>query len=220
MPHAELTVTLPPAIWIGAVSREFPDATFRVLSAVPRDEDGFGLVDVRTADPDGVLAWLRDAPAVMAVEPIRQEADGVVIQFETSQPLLLASVQASGVPLSLPVDISDGRASLELTASRDRIAALGEAFDDLGVTYSLDRLYESVEAAAPLTEKQRETLLAALEHGYYDTPRTATLSELADELEMANSTLSELLHRAEESVIKAFVADRLDTDLDVEPPGP
>jgi predicted DNA binding protein len=219
MPHAELTVTLPPAVWIGAVSREFPDATFRVLSAVPRDEDGFGLVDIRTDDPDGVLAWMETADAVTAVEPIRQEADGVVIQFETSQPLLLASVQASGVPLSLPVEIQDGQAHLELTASRDRIAALGEAFDDLGVTYSLDRLYESVEAAAPLTEKQRETLLAALEQGYYDTPRDTTLSELADELGMANSTLSELLHRAEESVIKAFVADRLDTDLDVEPPG-
>jgi predicted DNA binding protein len=219
MPHAELTVTLPPAVWIGAISREFPDATFRVLSAVPREEDGFGLVEVRTDEPDAVVAWMEAADAVTAVEPIRRESDVVVVQFETSQPLLLASVQASGVPLSLPVEIQNGQARLELTASRDRIAALGEAFDDLGVTYSLDRLYESVEAAAPLTEKQRETLLAALEQGYYDTPRDTTLSELADELGMANSTLSELLHRAEESVVKAFVADRLETDLDVEPPG-
>jgi predicted DNA binding protein len=219
MPHAELTVTLPPAVWIGAISREFPDATFRVLSAVPREEDGFGLVEVRTDEPDAVVAWMEAADAVTAVEPIRRESDVVVVQFETSQPLLLASVQASGVPLSLPVEIQNGQARLELTASRDRIAALGESFDDLGVTYSLDRLYESVEAAAPLTEKQRETLLAALEQGYYDTPRDTTLSELADELEMANSTLSELLHRAEESVVKAFVADRLETDLDVEPPG-
>jgi predicted DNA binding protein len=219
MPHAELTVTLPPAVWIGAISREFPDATFRVLSAVPREEDGFGLVEVRTDEPDAVVAWMEAADAVTAVQPIRRESDVVVVQFETSQPLLLASVQASGVPLSLPVEIQNGQARLELTASRDRIAALGEAFDDLGVTYSLDRLYESVEAAAPLTEKQRETLLAALEQGYYDTPRDTTLSELADELGMANSTLSELLHRAEESVVKAFVADRLETDLDVEPPG-
>jgi predicted DNA binding protein len=219
MPHAELTVTLPPAVWIGAISREFPDATFRVLSAVPREEDGFGLVEVRTDEPDAVVAWMEAADAVTAVQPIRRESDVVVVQFETSQPLLLASVQASGVPLSLPVEIQNGQARLELTASRDRIAALGESFDDLGVTYSLDRLYESVEAAAPLTEKQRETLLAALEQGYYDTPRDTTLSELADELEMANSTLSELLHRAEESVVKAFVADRLETDLDVEPPG-
>jgi predicted DNA binding protein len=219
MPHAELTVTLPPAVWIGALSREFPDATFRVLSAVPREEEGFGLVEVRTEDPDGVLDAMEAAPGVTAIEPISREDDVIVLQFETSEPLLLASIQASGVPLSLPLDITNGRAQLEVTASRDRIAALGESFDDLGLVYSLDRLYESVEAASPLTDKQRETLLAALDRGYYDTPREVTLSELADELGMAASTTSEILHRAEESVVKAFVADRLDTDLDVQPPG-
>lgn len=217
MPHAELTVTLPPAVWIGALSREFPDATFRVLSAVPREEGGFGLVEVRTDDPDGALDAMEAAPGVTDIEPIRREADVAVVQFETSEPLLLASIQASGVPLSLPLDITNGRAQLEVTASRDRIAALGEAFDDLGLSYSLDRLYESVEAASPLTDKQRETLLAALERGYYDTPRDVTLSELADELGMAASTASGILHRAEESVVKAFVDDRLDMDLDLAP---
>jgi predicted DNA binding protein len=219
MPHAELTVTLPPAVWIGALSRQFPDATFRVLSAVPREEEGFGLVEARTDDPDGVLDAMEGAPGVTTIEPIRREDDVIVLQFETSEPLLLASIQASGVPLSLPLDITDGRARLEVTASRDRIAALGEAFDDLGLVYSLDRLYESVEAASALTDKQRETLLAALERGYYDTPREMTLSELADELGMAASTTSEILHRAEGAVIKAFVADRLDTDPDVASPG-
>jgi predicted DNA binding protein len=218
MPHAEVTVTLPPMVWIGALSREFPEDTFRVLSAVPRDEDGFGLVEIATDDAEAVLAAMAEKEAVTRMETIRQDEAGAVVQFETTQPLLLTSVQASGVPLSLPVEIQNGRALLELTASRDRIAALGEALDGLGLTYSLDRLYESVEAASPLTTKQRETLLAALERGYYDTPRGTTLTELADDLGMANSTLSEILHRAEESVVKAFVADRLDTDVTSSPP--
>jgi hypothetical protein len=214
MPHAELTVTLPPAVWIGELSREFPDATFRVLSAVPRGEEGFGLVEIRTADPGAVLAAMRGKGALTAMETIRRDDDGAVVQFETTEPLLLAPVQASGVPLSLPVDIEDGRARLELTASRDRIAALGERLDEFGLAYSLDRLYESVEAASPLTPTQRDLLLAALERGYYDTPRDITLSALADEVGMANSTVSEILHRAEGAVVKAFAADRLDADVD------
>ena len=177
-------------------------------------ETGFGLVEVRTDDPGGVLAGMEAAAAVTAVEAIRRDPDAVVVQFETTQPLLLTSIQASGVPISFPVEIADGRAALVATASRDRIAALGEALDDLGLRYSLDRLYESVEAASPLTDRQREMLLAALERGYYDTPRTTTLSELADDLGMAASTTSEVIHRAEESVVKAFVADRLDRGPD------
>lgn len=220
MPHAELTVTLPPAVWIGDLSREYPDATFTVLSALPRDDEGFGLVEVSGGDLDAILAGMEAAESVTAVAPIRRDEDTVLVEFETTQPLLLTTVQASGVPLSLPLEITDGRATLELTASRDRIAALGSALDSMGLPYSLDKLYESVEAASPLTPNQREVLLTAVEHGYYDTPRGTTLTELAEELDLAKSTLSETLHRAEESVVKAFVADRLDTDIEVEPPGP
>jgi hypothetical protein len=218
MPHAELTVTLPAEVWIGELSRQFPDATFRVLSAVPRDEEGFGLVDVSSDDPDALLSAMADAPTLTAVDLIRRDGDSVLVQFETTEPLLLASVQAAGVPLSLPLEIVDGRASLELTASRDRISALGSALDAMGLAYSLDRLYESVETASPLTPNQREVLLAAVRDGYYDTPRRTTLTELAESLDVAKSTLSETLHRAEEAVIKAFISDRLDADLDVEPP--
>jgi hypothetical protein len=219
MPHAKLTVTLPPAVWIGALSREFPEATFRVLSAVPRDDDGVGLVELSGADPAAVLAAMAEKPTVTAVEPIRRDDDTAVVQFETTEPLLLLSAQASGMPLSLPLDIGGGRASLEVTASRDRIAALGEALEELGLSYTLDGLYESVEAASPLSPTQRETLLAAVERGYYDTPRGISLTDLAEELDTANSSLSETLHRAEEAVVKAFVTDRLNADLDVDSAG-
>ena len=146
MPHAKLTVTLPPAVWIGALSREFPEATFRVLSAIPRDDDGVGLVELSGAGPAAVLASMAENPTVTAVEPVRRDDDTAVVQFETTEPLLLLSAQASGMPLSLPLDIGGGRASLEVTASRDRIAALGEALEELGLSCTLDGLYESVEA--------------------------------------------------------------------------
>jgi hypothetical protein len=216
MPHAELTVTLPPAVWIGELSREFPEATFRVLSAISHGGDGVGLVEISGADPAAVLAAMAETPTVTAVEPIRRDDDTAVVQFETTEPLLLLSAQASGMPLSLPLDISDGRARLEVTASRDRIAALGEALEELGLSYTLDQLYESVEAASPLSPTQRETLLAAVERGYYDTPRGISLTELAEELDTAKSSLSETLHRAEEAVVKTFVADHLNADLDVD----
>ena len=38
MSHARLTVTLPEVVWIGAVSRAYPDVTFEVLAALPADE--------------------------------------------------------------------------------------------------------------------------------------------------------------------------------------
>jgi DNA-binding CsgD family transcriptional regulator len=56
----------------------------------------------------------------------------------------------------------------------------------------------------PLTDRQREVLDVAVDLGYYEVPREATLDEVADELDVAASTVSDHLRKAEAAV----VADR------------
>ncbi|THE62927.1 winged helix-turn-helix transcriptional regulator [Salinadaptatus halalkaliphilus] len=55
--------------------------------------------------------------------------------------------------------------------------------------------------------EQREALAAAVEHGYYETPREIELSELAERVGIPRSTLSYRLRRAEASLASAFVGD-------------
>ncbi|MGK2230049.1 MAG: putative DNA binding protein, partial [Methanobacteriota archaeon] len=45
----------------------------------------------------------------------------------------------------------------------------------------------------------------AHELGYYDTPREISLSEVANEMDIAKSTCSEILHRAEGKVVSEFL---------------
>ncbi|QFU82938.1 helix-turn-helix domain-containing protein [Natronorubrum aibiense] len=59
----------------------------------------------------------------------------------------------------------------------------------------------------PLPSEQRDALQAAVEYGYYETPRRIDLSELAERLDVPRSTLSYRLRRAEASLATAFVAD-------------
>jgi predicted DNA binding protein len=60
--------------------------------------------------------------------------------------------------------------------------------------------------AAQLSERQREAVLAALELGYYDTPRQATHEEVADAIGVAPSTASEHLQKAESKLVRATMA--------------
>lgn len=48
-----------------------------------------------------------------------------------------------------------------------------------------------------LTERQRAVLDAAVDLGYYDTPRRATIEDLAADLGLASSTVSEHLRKLE-----------------------
>lgn len=59
----------------------------------------------------------------------------------------------------------------------------------------------------PLTPEQVDVVRAAVEHGYYQTPREIETYELADKLGIPGSTLSYRLRRAEAQLADAYVTD-------------
>jgi hypothetical protein len=60
--------------------------------------------------------------------------------------------------------------------------------------------------AAVLSDRQLDALGHALAIGYYELPREGTLRDVADALDCAESTASELLRRAERSVLSHALA--------------
>lgn len=204
MPRAKLNVTLPEGVWIGDLSRNHPASTFRVVAAMPSGDDGVGLLEIRSDAVPDVVREMAARDGVRSVEPLEAGDDSVLLRFETTEPLLLLSVREAGMPLELPVDIRDGVATLEAVAPHARLSVLRDALEGFGLSFDVVYLYESSDADELLTPRQRELVAAAIEHGYYDTPRGCTLTELSAEVETAKSTLSEALHRAEGRIVKEF----------------
>jgi predicted DNA binding protein len=56
-------------------------------------------------------------------------------------------------------------------------------------------------AATVLTDRQQEALLTAHELGYFEVPRSATLSDVAAELDVSPPSCSERLRRAQHALI-------------------
>ncbi|MCW8172943.1 helix-turn-helix domain-containing protein [Natrialba swarupiae] len=206
MAQATLTVTMPEQVWIQQVSVAYPDATFRVLAAVPGSESGFALVRITGRNVTDIVDDITDHPQITELTLVEWSDNEATIHFETTAPLLLFSSRESGMPIELPVEIQDGEATIDVTGSRERLAELAEQLERFGLQYRIenvsDRLHES-----QVSERQLEVVVAAVEQGYYDTPRRCSLTELAEHLGIAKSTCSETLHRAEESIVKRFVED-------------
>lgn len=82
-----------------------------------------------------------------------------------------------------------------------------------GLTLELERIAERSDwsdrtfTLSRLPYEQREALEAALEHGYYTTPREVTTRELSNHLDVPRSTLQYRLRRAEASVVEQFVTN-------------
>jgi len=208
MTRATLRLSLPEAVWIGDFSRSHPAARLRILAALSDDDAGVALAEIRTDDSAAVVERMRDYDAVADVRVLRQGDDAALVQFETTLPLLLSAARDSGVPLEMPFDIVDGRAVWTLTAPRARLSALCNQLEALGVSYEVARVGAEEPAEFLLTDRQASLLAEAEARGYYDTPRRCTLTELAEAVGCAKSTVSEILHRAEGAVIGEFLADR------------
>ncbi|MFC7098923.1 helix-turn-helix domain-containing protein [Halobaculum marinum] len=218
MARAKLRVTLPEDTWVGAVSRDHSDARLSVLSVLPTGEGrGVTLVSLQADDAPAVVRDIEHHDLVEEVELQRAAEDvrEVVIRVETTDPRLLKPLRDSRLPVEFPLVVSEGVAEVTVAGSRERLSALATALEATGMEFSVGYVHDALDAEDLLTEPQRDLLVAAIDAGYYDTPRDATLTELADQHGIAKSTASERLHRAEGKVIKRFAEDALGLDPEV-----
>ncbi|QCS43285.1 helix-turn-helix domain-containing protein [Natrinema versiforme] len=102
----------------------------------------------------------------------------------------------------------DGGVRFEVVGEADALrTALATVPDGIDVAVErvgeYDTARETVDAA--LTSRQREAITTALATGYYETPREATIEDVAAELECARSTAAEHLQKAESRIIRTVL---------------
>jgi predicted DNA binding protein len=105
----------------------------------------------------------------------------------------------------------------EWTVLMPKDEGIGRLYDSVdaglreGVTLSLEHITSDqgwrsgVLAATELSHAQRAAIKSAVAHGYYETPRECTITELSERLDIARSTLQYRLQRAESQLLAAFV---------------
>lgn len=215
MPYAKLTITIPDSVWISEVSRAYPDTRFRVLAATANTATGVARIEILGDDHEAVCDEIREYDSVTDLTVFETEPGMSRVQIETTVPLLLTSLQDSGVPVEMPFEVRNGEMTLETTIPQQTLSDLGETLDKFGIQYTVERIQQDVEFDSLLTERQHRILDEAIERGYYDTPRRITLVDLAEDLGIAKSTCSEILHRAEERVLKDYKSGERDAKANI-----
>lgn len=215
MPNAKLRLTVPEEIWLGEITRDHPETRIRVLAAIPDGLSGVGLIEITGPTTDSVVAAMEAEDDVTEIEVLQQQDDQALVQFETSNPLLLLPARGSNVPLEMPFDIRDGEVTWEVTAPTERLSELGTQLEEFGISFSVEYIRQQTDRERLLTDRQQEIVEAAVEAGYYDTPRQCSLTDLAERIDIAKSTCSNTLHRAEEAIIKEYAEQELTGDLSV-----
>lgn len=96
-----------------------------------------------------------------------------------------------------------------LFPDRDALSATYEFAREAGLSFDVRNIYELDETRHGffgLTEEQHETLMIALDSGYYQVPRQATADDLADDLDISHQAVSERLRRGHGTLVENALA--------------
>ncbi|MFB9807070.1 helix-turn-helix domain-containing protein [Haladaptatus pallidirubidus] len=159
---------------------------------------------------DYARAVFNDHPDVIHYD-IPEQGDGIVyLHCKMNESLggILSAVQKSEVIMTMPIEfLDDDRLRVTFIGEHEslhRILDKSAEFIDIEIERvseygSEDRL------SSVLTDRQREILNVAIEQGYYEVPRQATIGDIADALELSQATVGEHLQKIEARVLSVSV---------------
>jgi len=205
MLRARFRLTLPPDIWVAEVSTSFPDATFRLLTGVPKGDRAIELGEVVGDDPLAAVTAVEEHPDIVAFERLQADDRRAITQYEADEQRLYQFLWESSLPPEFPLAVENGEMEFDLTATRAQFETFGEVLDATGLQYDLLSVVHTDEEDTLLTERQRECLTVAQREGYFEVPRECTLAELAETLGVDKSTASETIRRGTARILSQFL---------------
>lgn len=208
------------------------DVYGQFLASSYRDIRYLGIVRLSVAEPDieQVVQTIREHKTTESLEVIESAGKnggdrrtltllvrGTYTEYTPMQILLYEGY----LPFGAFGELQEGDLVFDLLVEdRESIPSAVEILREFGPV-SVDRISKDFQGQVvpsatewqsllnSFSERQRKIVHTAIEMGYYERPRGATLQEIADEIGIAKTTVSQHLRKAEERTMK-FVAEYVD----------
>ena len=193
---------------LGSVFENLPSVTVELERLIPHGDRIIPYFWARGAKAEDIEAEFEGHPGVSNVRLVDSVDDEYLMRAEWDREHVgvLSGLTETDLVVLSGVGTSDGWA----------FEVRGETPEDIGEFRSYCQDHDvpiditAVHALLPvqgegyeLTDTQREALVAAFEHGYYDSPRQATLTEVAADLDITQQSLSSRLRRGTRRLVAA-----------------
>lgn len=197
---------------LGRLLEVDPEMRVELENIVPTGDAVMPYIWVSESEATAVEEVLQEDPLVTAVTRI-DEVDGDALFRVDWAPeingLVRALIDIETVVLEA-IGTGDNWSFRLRFPNHDSMSRFYSQCREDGISLSLDRVYnpteQGIESGYGLTPRQRETLLTALEAGYFDVPRQTTLVELGERLGVSDTAVSQRLRRGLSRLLDAAFA--------------
>jgi predicted DNA binding protein len=202
------------AFVLGTTFAVDPAVHVRLERFVPVGDDTVPYFWIGDDSVERVTTALEADPEVEAWAVVEQTGSEALVRVEwanNAEPLLDAIREHDGHILEATGSAETWELRIRFV-DHEHLAACYRTCADRDIPLTLERLHnpgvpEEMGIWSSVTDTQRRTILAAFEAGYFDVPRQTSLVELAEDLGVSDTAVSQRLRRGLTSLIAATLVE-------------
>lgn len=219
--------------WTETVNDHFPNVTATIVYSYRLLGVSITMVEMTNVsgeEIDPLVAWLSEHEVMTDAQLITYDPDkhtalvSLAGDYSTdTEPVLNVLLRNRCFP-TVPATVTNGREYWTvLTSDHERVTQTHEELERMGsvdvdslkrpgVDRMLTGLIDIKQAVQDLSPRQREILVRAVDEGYYDSPRSCRLEDLAEGDPANTSTVGEHLRRSEAKILTTVAKQLQETE--------
>jgi predicted DNA binding protein len=197
-----------------------PDVRVQLERVIPLREGRIPFLWANGQDLDEFEHHLRNSDIVKNVEALTRVGDSVLyyVEWYTDKETFLNGLAETGGTIMEAHGDSTWSFTVRFSDHAD-LTRFHQFFQDEGFPVYIERITgldddPGTEYGFGLTQTQRETLVMAVEDGYFAIPRETTLDDIAAELDISSQAASERVRRGTETVLRKALIGLIAADFE------
>jgi len=191
----KLSIDIPQDKWLATFNNKYPELNFQILSNFLIGENtGITSFQIRGASVKQFISDFKDSLAKKSSQILFEGENLVILNVKEVDPWILNTLVKTELLVSYPVLVKRGKIRMEAITNRSKVDKFLTQLKKKDIGAKIERIGYYYKSTL-LTQRQNEIVNLAYEKGFFNIPRSISLSLFAKDLKISKSALSETLRR-------------------------
>jgi len=191
----KLSIDIPQDKWLATFNKKYPELNFQILSNFLIGENtGITSFQIRGASVKQFISDFKDSLAKKTSQILFEGENLVILNVKEVDPWILNTLVKTELLVSYPVLVKRGKIRMEAITNRSKVDKFLTQLKKKDIGAKIERIGYYYKSTL-LTQRQNEIVNLAYEKGFFNIPRSISLSLFAKDLKISKSALSETLRR-------------------------
>ncbi|MGV9173825.1 MAG: helix-turn-helix domain-containing protein [Promethearchaeia archaeon] len=203
--QARIEIEIPASKWLSQFNQEFPDLNIEIISKFLLEDNIVNtLIEVQGSNISSFLDNLKKMKKPLNFQILFKEIDMVILNVKVKDPWILTALVETELFVEYPILVKEGHLYIETISERTIIDDFLKNLEVKGIDFTLKSV-GYYRRNPILTKKQQELVKLAYKEGFYQIPRNISMKDIADQLNISRSAVSEMLRRINRSLVENYL---------------